>query len=67
MPLKCTFESKFFNNNFIINIIMIIITYINNNIDCYFHRILSLQLDFLSPKRIIEETIMSIRGAYKKH
>ena len=67
MLLRCTSESKFFNNNFIINIILIIITYTNINIDCCARRILSLQPDFLSQKSAIEETIMGIRGAYKKH
>ena len=41
MLSKYTSKSKFFNNNFIINIILIIITYININIDYYICQILS--------------------------
>lgn len=37
MLLKCTFESRFFNNNFIINIIIILITYTNISINYYTH------------------------------
>ena len=58
---KCISESKFFNNNFIINIIIIIITYTNININFYICSILSLQSDFLSQKSAIKETIMGIR------
>ena len=42
MPPRYTFKSKFLNNNFIINIIIIIITYTNINIDYYAYQILSL-------------------------
>ena len=42
MPLRYTSESKFFNNNFIINITLIIITYINININNCAQQILSL-------------------------
>ena len=67
MPSKYTFKNKFFNNNFIINIIIIIITYTNINIDYCACWILSLQPDLLSQKLAIQEIIIGIRGAYKKH
>ena len=47
MPSRYISKNKFFNNNFIINIILIIITNINININCCIYQILLLQSDFL--------------------
>lgn len=58
-------RSKFFNNNLIINIIIMIITYTNINIKYYTHWILSLQLNFLSKKSTIKKTIIDIKKIYK--
>ena len=48
MPFKYISENKYFNNNFIINIILIKITYTNININYYAYQILSVQPEFLS-------------------
>ncbi len=66
MPLKCTSESKFFNNNFIINIIIIIIIYTNININCCAHRILLLQSNFLLLKSAICNVIKSFDQSHDR-